>query len=164
MRERMDERNFINSEEFKKYRKFAFKDDMIKLSAGVILANSFNKVVQGVSDYFIMPVTSYALSSTGSEWRSIELRPLSGLRLEVGKLAGVFVDFLAVSIILYIIYIKLIGRLVPGEGSCSKVPEKQCPHCFGKIHAEAKKCPMCTGDIVVKKRRSRIENKGAKGS
>jgi large conductance mechanosensitive channel len=152
MIEIMDERSFVNSAEFKKYRKFAFRDDMMKLSAGVILANSFNKVVQGTSDYLIMPVASYAISKTGSEWRSVGFEPLDGLRFEVGRIAGVFVDFLAVSIILYLVYIKLIVGVIFKE-EVQKVPEKQCPHCFSKIHAEAKKCPMCTGGIVVKKRR-----------
>lgn len=160
MIEKMDERNFINSEEFKKYKKFAFRDDMIKLSVGVILANSFNKVIQGISDYLIMPVVSYTVSRTGSEWRNIQFAPLNGLNLEIGRLAGVFVDFLVVSIILYVTYIK-VGEFILTD---SKTPEKQCPHCFSKIHAEAKKCPMCTGGIVVKKRRLGIQDKRAEGS
>lgn len=161
MFERMDERSFINSEEFTKYRKFAFRDDMMKLSVGVILGNSFNKVVQGLSEYMIMPVVSCMVSKTGEGWRNIVLEPFGGVRLELGKLIGVFVDFLVVSIILYVAYIKIGGLIVNKE--VPKTPEKQCPHCFSRIHAEAKKCPMCTGDIIVKKRRAGDKDKGTKG-
>lgn len=155
----MDERNFLNYDEFKKYRKFAFRDDMLKLSVGVMLGNSFNKVIQGISDYLIMPLASLTLSKTNGSWRNAKFTPVEGLDFEIGNLAGVFVDFFVVSIMLYVIYIKLIGRLVQPN-----TPEKQCPHCFSKIHPEAKKCPMCTGVIIVKKRRVGSKDKGAESS
>lgn len=161
MFERMDERRFINSEEFKKYRKFAFRDDMMKLSVGMILANSFNKVVQGISDFLIMPLVSYAVSKTGDEWRNMNLEPARGLKLEIGRLAGVFMDFIMVSIILYLIYIK-IGGLLFVKGEEARIPEKECPNCFSKIHAQAKRCPMCTGGVIVKKRGVGGKDKGTK--
>lgn len=161
---RVDERNFINSEEFKRYRNFAFKNDVIKLSAGVILGGSFNKVVQGISDYLIMPIASFAISKTGNEWRNVGLEPLSGLRFELGRLAGVFVDFLVVSFILYLIYVKLMGTFEDSPKEPVKPPQKQCPHCLNQIHEEAKRCPMCTGSVIVKKRGTGIKDKGTKSS
>ena len=158
-----DERGFLRSEEFKKYRKFAFRDDMLKFSVGVMLGNSFNKVIQGVSDHVIMPIASYAVSNAGSGWREFEFSPVNGLRMEIGKMTGIFVDFLVVSIILYLFYIKLVGRLVFTENE-HRPPQKNCPECMGLIHAEAKRCPMCTGVLVVKKRRAGNKNKGTKGT
>lgn len=163
---KVDERSFINSNEFKKYKDFAFKNDVMKLSVGVILGGSFNKVVQGISDFLIMPIVSFTISKTGKTWRDIEIIPLNGLKFEVGRLAGVFVDFLVVSLVLYLFYVKLVGRLVDTEpvGSTeqTKLPQKQCPHCLSQVHAEAKKCHMCTGSLIVKKRRVGDKNKGAK--
>ena len=162
MATKMDERSFLKSDEFKKYRKFAFRDDMLKFSVGVMLGNSFNKVIQGMSDYLVMPVATYMISSAGSGWREIKFTPVRGLDMEIGRLAGVFVDFTVVSIILYLIYIKLIGRLVLEDRP--KIQEKACPHCFSSIHPQATKCPMCTGGIVVKERRTRGKDKGTKGT
>lgn len=156
------EKNFIGQAEIAEYKKFAFKDDMLKLSVCFILGNSFNRVVCGLSDYLIMPVMTYLMSSTGSEWREITVSPAEGLNIELGRLAGVFADFLMVSVALYLIYVKFIGRMIrrpPQEN-----PQKRCVHCMSVIHAEAKKCPMCTGGLIVQKRRSRGEDKGTKGS
>lgn len=163
---KVDERSFINSNEFKKYKDFAFKNDVMKLSVGVILGGSFNKVVQGISDFLIMPIVSFMISKTGQTWRDIEFIPLDGLKFEVGRLAGVFVDFLVVSLVLYLIYVKLVGRLMESEPAKAqepiRIPQKQCPHCLNQVHAEAKKCHMCTGSLIVKKRRAGVKDKGTK--
>jgi large conductance mechanosensitive channel len=153
------ERAFINSSDLEGYKKFAFKDDMLKLSVCFIIGNSFNKVVCGISDYLIMPITTYLVSSTGTHWREMTVTPLSGMSIELGRLAGVFVDFFMVSIILYMIYIKLLGRLVRRN---SEPVQKRCPNCMSMIHAEAKRCPMCTGRLIVEKRRAGSKDKGTK--
>jgi large conductance mechanosensitive channel len=157
------EMSFIKTEEFKAYKKFAFKDDMMKLSVGFIMGNSFNKVVCGISDYLVMPVATYLASSTGQGWRDIKVEPVRGLVFEVGRLGGVFVDFLLVSIILYLIYIKVVGQLMH-YGPTPTPPQKLCPHCMSMVHEQAKKCPMCTGGLIVQKRRFGSKDKGAKGS
>lgn len=157
-------RNFVRAETLEQYKKFAFKDDMMKLSVGFILGNSFNKVVCGISDYLVMPMITYVMSSTGEKWREIRLEPVSGLSLEVGRLAGVFADFFMVSIILYLVYIKFMGDFMK-YGPAPAPLTKQCPQCFSAIRAEAKKCPMCcTGGLIVEKRRTRSKNKGTKGT
>lgn len=154
------EKSFLNASDLSEYKKFAFKDDMLKLSVCFILGNSFNKVVCGISDYLVMPVTTYLISSTGTGWRELVLTPVHGVDIEAGRLAGVFVDFFMVSTILYLVYIKLGGFL--RIGPVSAPPQKRCVHCMGMVHAEAKRCPMCTGVLVVEKRRARGKDKGTK--
>ena len=43
-------KSMIGERELKEYKNFAFKDDMLKLAVGIMLGNSFNKVVYGISD------------------------------------------------------------------------------------------------------------------
>lgn len=140
----MEHKTFISEKEIKKYKEFAFKDDMLKLSIGFILGNSFNSVVSGISDYLIMPVIKFILSETGEEWRKWKFAPIQGLEFELGKLAGVFVDFLLVSIILYIIYVKIISNIINKDK-----PEfiKECPNCFSKVDYRSKKCKYCTSKL-----------------
>lgn len=155
------ERNFLNVSDLSEYKKFAFKDDMLRLSVCFILGNSFNKVVCGISDYLVMPLTTYLISSTGTGWRELVLTPVSGMNIEAGRLAGVFADFFMVSIILYLVYIKLGGFLRLGATTAPPT-QKRCGHCMGMVHAEARRCPMCTGVLIVEKRRTRGKDKGAK--
>lgn len=153
-------KGFLNASDLSEYKKFAFKDDMFKLSVCFVLGNSFNKVVCGISDYLVMPVVTCLISSTGTGWRELRLTPVRGLDIEVGRLAGVFVDFLMVSIILYLVYIKLGGFL--RVGNSAGPPQKRCAYCMGMVHAEARRCPMCTGVLIVEKRRTRGKDKGTK--
>jgi len=141
----MDERDFINSKNIKEYRDFAFREDMMKLTVGVILATSFNKVINGVSDYLLMPIFKFLVSKTGDGWRNWTLVPVNGLEFEVGRMIGVFVDFLLISFILYLICQKGLGRLKRKE-ECLK--SKKCEYCCKDIDLEAKKCPYCTSDIT----------------
>ncbi len=157
-------KSLIGEKELREYRNFAFKDDMLKLSVGIILGNSFNKVVHGISDYLVMPIFTFLVSKTGDGWRNWTFTPVKGLNFELGHLFGVFFDFLLISMLLYVFYIKLIGQIVNRE-----VPSlKNCPHCCGRINAAARKCPLCTGDMIVegdpivKTRRTRSKDTRAK--
>lgn len=154
------EAQLIGEKEFKNYKNFALKDDMFKLAIGVILGNSFNKVVYGVSDYLIMPVFTFLISKTGQQWRQWEFSPFFGLTFELGHLLGTFIDFLLVSIILYLFYIKLIQKVIIKN---EQPILKECKFCLSKINSNAIKCPMCTGDLV-EKRRARRKNQRRKNN
>ena len=97
----MEERSLIGKKEIEEYKNFAFRDDMLKLAVGVVLGNSFNKVVYGISDYLVMPVLTFFVSKTGDEWRRWEFSPFLGLKFDFGRMIGTFVDFLLMSCLIY---------------------------------------------------------------
>lgn len=141
----MEQKSFISKKEFHKYKEFAFKDDMFKLAIGFILGNSFNSVVGGISDYLIMPIIKFILSETGDQWRQWRFSPIKGLEFELGKLTGVFIDFILISLVLYVFYVKIIGNIIKREKiECVK----DCPKCFSKIDLRAVKCKYCTTDFT----------------
>jgi large conductance mechanosensitive channel len=148
-------RSLLGEKELKEYRNFAFKDDMFKLAVGVVLGNSFNKVVYGISDYIVMPIFTFLASHTGKEWRQWNISPMKDLNFEIGKMFGLFVDFILISFILYLIYVKLLSKIAVA----TQPKIKPCPKCCGTIPACATKCPLCTGDLIVKARRTRRKNK-----
>lgn len=118
--QKLELENKILKGEFDQFKKFAFKGDMIKISIGIILGNSFNTVVQSISNNIIMPIVNFLIYQTGSDWRYLEFEIAKGIKIEIGKFLGSTVDFLLVAIFLYIIYIKLLGRFfkeVGGETS-----------------------------------------------
>lgn len=157
-------KSLIGEKEFRNYKNFAFREDMFKLTVGVILANSLNKVVYGFSDHLVMPIFKFCLSKTGDGWRTWKFSPLSGLDFEIGNLLATVVDFILISIVLYLFYIKLIRNLFGSESESQSKKYKECKYCCGEINQCAVKCPLCTGDLSEKPRRSRSKNKRAKNS
>lgn len=154
------QRSLIGEKELREYRNFALRDDMLKLAIGVMLGNSFNKVIYGFSDYLIMPIFKFICSKAGEGWRSWSVTPLEGLNFELGRLLGTLVDFVLISVFLYLIYNKmLITILSDGRPVADK---KNCPLCCSMINLNATKCPACTGDLNVKPRRNGTKDKRAK--
>lgn len=158
-------KSLIGEKEFRNYKNFALREDMFKLTVGIILGNSLNKVVYGFSDHLIMPLFKFFLSKTGEGWRTWKFSPIVGLDFEIGSLLATFVDFILISIVLYIFYYKFIKNLF-GEEEKEKEKEtlKECKYCCGKINLKATKCPLCTGDLSEKPRRNRRKNKRTKNS
>lgn len=154
------QRSLIGEKELKEYRNFALRDDMLKLAIGVMLGNSFNKVVYGFSDYLVMPVFKFICSKTGEGWRSWSVSPVEGLNFELGRLLGTMTDFVLISVLLYVVYSKMLNRVLREDRGV--VEKKQCPLCYSMINQKATKCPVCTGDLNVKPRRSRTKDKGTK--
>jgi len=117
----MNEQNFINQEklksEFEDYKKFAFKGDMLKLAIAFILGGAFNKVVSAISENFMMPLLNFLINKTGSNWRTAIWTPLEGLNFEIGKLAAATIDFILMSLVLYIFW-----RLLRGQVGDEEMP------------------------------------------
>ena len=109
----MDDKNkdIIDEEELRQeieeYRKFAIKKSIVELDVGVILATAFTKVVNAVSECLLMPIVNAVLGYAGGSWREWTIEWFS-MKLELGKLLGVSLDFLITAIVLYIIYKKII--------------------------------------------------------
>lgn len=88
-------------ERVNEYRKFAFKDDMLKLAIAFILGGAFSKTVTAISECLIMPLLNFALKFTGENWRTATWEPVQGLVFEIGKFAAATIDFLLISIVLF---------------------------------------------------------------
>jgi large conductance mechanosensitive channel len=158
------ERQFVGrlgEKEWRDYKRFAFRDDMMKLTVGVVMGSAFNKVIQSMSNNLVMPLLSFLTLSTGEAWRDWSFTPTSGLSLPIGRVAGDGLDFLVVSVSLYLIYVKLVGRLYR-DGIDKPLPTKQCPLCLERVNAAALKCKFCGGNLDGPERGSGTEDQGAK--
>lgn len=155
----MKEKNFIDKKEIENYKKFAFKDDMLKMSVAFMLGASFNKVVTGISELLIMPFINFIIMQTGDSWRKWKIEPIENLKIEIGQFLGVLIDFVLISIILYIIYYKIISNLKKNyddqKNNEKLIDTKICNFCMSEINLNAIKCPKCTGNLNVKRRRNR---------
>lgn len=148
--------DFLGERDWKEYKRFAFRDDMLKLSVGMILGGSFNKVINSISNDLAMPALSFLTSKTGDDWRLWSVRVAEGLDIKFGRLLGDVLDFLVVSVVLYLLYVKLVGKLKPRDEAAL---QRECVLCREMIRVDASRCRFCGGNPDGTKRRSGSKDK-----
>lgn len=105
-------KNVINlRDEVQEYKKFAFGKSMIGVAVALVLANIVQKLVNGISEGILMPIINFFVGQTSGSWRSLILVPVEGMNLEIGKLVAVFIEFLITTIILYVVYSRIVKRI-----------------------------------------------------
>jgi large conductance mechanosensitive channel len=135
---------------WKDFRDFAFKGNIVDLAIGVIIGGAFGKIVTAMVTDVIMPCVSMILPD--GEWRkaAITLRenapdgPEGDVRLLVGDLASVFVDFLIVGFVMFLV-MRALSKL---KGPPPPPNTRECPECLEKIPLMAKRCKFCTSEIA----------------
>ena len=102
----------VGRRELAEFQKFAFKGRMMEMAIAFMLGASFTAVVHSIVGNILMPFINYLVNFTGTEWRDATWTPVSGLVFEIGKFGGAFLDFMLMAIILYILYVKIIKKVV----------------------------------------------------
>ena len=135
---------------WKDFRDFAFKGNVVELAVGVIIGAAFGKIISAMVGDVIMPLISLILPN--GEWRkaAFTLRelppagPEGDVRLMLGDLASVVVDFLIVGFVLYLLVrgISRLEKLHPQEPT-----NRECPECLEKVAYRAKRCKYCTSQL-----------------
>jgi large conductance mechanosensitive channel len=107
----------------------------------VVIGGAFSKVVSAIVADLVMPIVGAVLP--GGEWRTFTATPL---KLMVGDLLGAVVDFLIVTLVLFLVVLKLMGSLKkPEPASTPAAPAtKQCKECLEAIPLAARRCRACT--------------------
>ncbi len=135
---------------FKEFREFAFKGNVVDLAIGVIIGAAFSKIVTALVADIIMPCVSLILP--GGHWRqaAITLRenapdgPDGDVRLLVGDLLSVTVDFLIVGFVLFLV-VRAINRLKKKDVPAPNT--QKCPQCLELIALAATRCKFCTSTL-----------------
>ncbi len=132
-------------EEFKA---FLTKTNALALAIGVIIGAAAGKVVSSLVDNILMPVISLAIP--GGDWRdaAISLGPavtdaagkVSQKSLKYGSFIGALIDFLVISLVVFLIARTLVKPEVPA-------PSKACPYCKEGNAVDASKCKACASGI-----------------
>jgi len=125
------------------FKSFISRGNVIDLAIAVVIGGAFGNIVTAFVQGIIMPAVNLLLPS--NEWHQWTLGPL-----QVGSLLGAIVDFLLISLAIFVV-------LVKGLGSINKLrikPEsevapstKTCPYCLEAIPLGAKKCKFCASVV-----------------
>ncbi len=135
---------------WKEFREFAFKGNVVDLAIGVIIGAAFGKIVTAMVNDIIMPLVALILPS--GEWRQAAITlverdpegPAGDVRLLLGDLASVVVDFLIVGFVLFLAVRGLNRFKQPPPAQPS---QRQCPACLEQVAYRATRCKFCTSDL-----------------
>ena len=135
---------------WKDFKDFAFKGNVVDLAIGVIIGGAFGKIVTALVNDIIMPIVALVLPS--GEWQKAAItlreRPPAGpdgdVRLMIGDLASVVVDFLIVGFVLFLVVrgLNQLKKLHPQEPA-----NRECPACLEKVAYRASRCKFCTSEL-----------------
>jgi large conductance mechanosensitive channel len=135
---------------FAEFRGFLTKTNALALAVGVIIGAAVGNVVSSVAADILMPVIG--LFMPGGDWREAKFvlrstTDASGKVVEsairYGHFIGVLVDFLIISLVLFLILRKLV-KPVPAPAA---EPMRKCPECLEMIPAAARRCRACTAAV-----------------
>jgi large conductance mechanosensitive channel len=139
---------------WKDFRDFAFKGNVVDLAIGVIIGAAFGKIVTALVNDVIMPLVSLVLPS--GEWRQASVTlsergpdgPEGDVRLLLGDLASVVVDFLIVGFVLFLVVRGLSKLKRDAPAQVAAPTTKDCPECLEKVALAATRCKYCTSSLV----------------
>jgi len=140
---------------FSEFKKFVMRGNVMDLAVGVIIGAAFGKIVTSLVDDVLMPVIGLAAGKLDFSNLFISLNGQSYPTLAAAKAAaaptlnyGLFINaviqFLIVAFVIFLI-VKQVNHLMPPPAAAPAT--KECPQCFTKIPAQAKRCPACTSTL-----------------
>lgn len=104
-------------EEFKK---FAFKGNVIDLAVGVVIGIAFGKIVDSLVKHLMMPLISVVLPAEQGylSWKWV----VNSKEIPYGLFLGEIVNFLIVTLALYLFVVKFLGLLIKAKKKEAVVP------------------------------------------
>lgn len=104
-------------EEFKN---FAFKGNVIDLAVGVVIGIAFGKIVDSLVKHLIMPLISVMVPGEQGYlgWKWV----INSKEIPYGLFLGEIVNFLIVTVALYLFVVKFLGLLIKAKKKEAVVP------------------------------------------
>jgi large conductance mechanosensitive channel len=104
-------------EEFKT---FAFKGNVIDLAVGVIIGAAFGKIIDSLVKHIIMPLLGLLLPGQQGYlgWKLV----IGGTEIPYGLFLGELVNFLVVSLALFVFIVKFLGWVLRNKKAAAAAP------------------------------------------
>jgi large conductance mechanosensitive channel len=105
---------------FEEFKKFAFKGNVVDLAIGVIIGAAFGAIVKSLVEDIIMPLIGLILPGDkgyeGWVWQ------VGDKNIPYGKFLGAVVNFLIVTLVLYIFIVKFLGWIMRSSKAEAAAP------------------------------------------
>jgi len=124
------------------FRGFLTKTNALALAVGVIIGGAVGNIVAAVASDILMPIIGVVLP--GGDWRDAKIGLDANNSILYGHFIAVCIDFLIISLVLFLIVRSLI-KPVPAPAAD---PMKKCPECLEMIPEAARRCRACTAVLA----------------
>jgi large conductance mechanosensitive channel len=141
---------FNISKQFKEFKKFILRGNVVDLAVGVAIGAAFNNVVTALVKDFITPLVG---TVSGSEAVATGDFVIRNQRFLYGDFINVLVSFLLTAAVIFFVVIQPINRLtaIANKGKKTEDPTtKKCPECLSEIPKDARRCTFCTTKLEIK--------------
>jgi large conductance mechanosensitive channel len=125
----------------REFKAFILRGNVVDLAIGVVIGAAFGTVVSSLVENLVTPLTGVFGN----------LPDFSSLAVSVGRAQlryGAFVNdllaFLIVSLVIFFFVVKPLNKLMTKMPVSVGSLERDCPECFGRIPADARRCMYCT--------------------
>lgn len=136
--------------QFKEFKKFILRGNVVDLAVGVAIGAAFNNVVTALVKDFITPLVG---TVSGSEAVATGDFVIRNQRFLYGDFINVLVSFLLTAAVIFFVVIQPINRLtaIANKGKKTEDPTtKKCPECLSEIPKDARRCKFCTAKLEIK--------------
>lgn len=124
------------------FKAFVMKGNVIDLAVAVVVGGAFGKIITAFVDGIVMPLVTYVLPAN-IKWEEWVLG-----KFRVGAVLGATVNFLIIALVIFLVLIKLLGRLMPKKEEAPAAPTtKECPACLEQVPLKATRCKHCTSQL-----------------
>ena len=127
------------------FKAFVMKGNVVDLAVAVVIGGAFGKIVTALVEGLIMPLVGMAIP--GGDWRAIAVGPQNAFK--VGSVAGAVVDFLCISFVVFLVFVKGLAKLhkQPEDTPLLAPTTKECPRCLESVPLKATRCRHCTSEL-----------------
>jgi len=122
----------------KEFREFINKGNVVDLAVAVVIGGAFGKIVSALVADLVMPLVNSVMPQ--GDWRKWEVTPL---HFRIGDFLGTVVDFTIVAFVVFIVMVKLVGRV-----NRKATVTRTCPECLDSVPIGAKRCRSCTSVLT----------------
>lgn len=141
----------------KEFKEFALRGNVVDLAIGVIIGASFGKIITSLVNDILMPPIGLLLGNvdfsnlfinlSGEKYASlIQAQEAGAATLNIGVFLNTVVDFLIVSVVIFLLTRQL-NKLMKKDDKSAEVVMKICPYCLTEIPDKATRCASCTSHL-----------------
>jgi large conductance mechanosensitive channel len=122
---------------YQEFKAFVAKGNVVDLAVAVVLGGAFGKIVTALVGGLIMPLASYVMPQ--GDWQKLVIGPF-----QVGQVLAAVIDFLLLALVVFVVFVKGLGRMIKKPEPAPAPASKTCPECLETVPAAATRCKFCT--------------------